>query len=103
MPNRLPRSSLLRAAAALLPCALASQLSPAAAAIIEEDAAERIYESAGPSVVAVHTRVKSGEAEGLGSGVVWDTRGNLLTNYHVVQVCSCEECYACMYASRCKP
>jgi len=85
-PCTLSRSSLLHAVAALLPCALTSQLSPAMADIIEEDAAERIYVSAGPSVVAVHTRAKSGNEEGLGSGFVWDTRGHIVSNFHVIAV-----------------
>ncbi len=36
-----------------------------------------------PSVVSVY--VASGEGVGLGSGVVLDTEGNIITNYHVVE------------------
>ena len=80
------RAGLLHAAAAALPFAVFDRLLPSAnAAIIEEDAAERIFESAGPSVVSVHTRSTVGNAEGLGSGIVWTERGHLLTSYAVVQ------------------
>lgn len=44
-----------------------------------------MYDAAAPSVVAIHTRSKSGDQEGLGSGVVWSVRGHIVTNYHVVQ------------------
>jgi S1-C subfamily serine protease len=82
-----PRSRVLRTAGAAMLGVLTSVQLPADAAIVEEDVAERVYDAAAPSVVAIHTRSKqnSGE-EGLGSGIVWDRLGHLVTNYHVVQV-----------------
>lgn len=66
---------------------ICSKQVPAEAAIVEEDVAERVYAAAAPSVVAIHTRSKTDSGdEGLGSGIVWDRLGHLVTNYHVVQV-----------------
>jgi len=59
---------------------------PADAAIIEEDAAQRLYEAVGACCTSVHIRLANGEGEGLGSGVVWpDGLGHVVTNYHVVK------------------
>ncbi len=50
-----------------------------------EDAtvAQAVAAKALPSVVSVY--VTAGEASGLGSGVILDTDGNIITNYHVVE------------------
>ncbi len=49
-----------------------------------EDAtvAEAVAAKAVPSVVSVYVTTSS--SEGLGSGVILDTEGNILTNYHVI-------------------
>lgn len=86
LEDGLPRSQILRAAAAAVPAILCSRPSPADAAIMEEDTAERVYDAAAPSVVAIHTRSQKGDQDGLGSGIIWDRLGHLVTNYHVVQV-----------------
>jgi putative serine protease PepD len=48
-----------------------------------------LYDSVRPSVVRITTVSSTGvagqQAEGLGSGIVLDEEGNILTNYHVVQ------------------
>ena len=80
-----PRSALLRTTAATLPqLVLVGSQHPARAAIIEEDAAERLFEAVGGSVVSIWVRMDGG-GEGLGSGVIWDRKGSIVTNYHVVQ------------------
>src|SRR5262245_20127007 len=42
-----------------------------------------LYERISPSIVEIHGN--SNRSSGTGSGVVLDSTGNILTNYHVVQ------------------
>ncbi len=68
---------------------------PLAEALTEvERATIRIFESAAPSVVFINTSVMQMDffslnvteiPRGSGSGFVWDTRGHIVTNYHVIQ------------------
>jgi S1-C subfamily serine protease len=44
-----------------------------------------LYEQVRPSVVRINSAVENGNARGVGSGIVLDTEGHILTNYHVVQ------------------
>lgn len=85
----LSRSQLLQKAThaafalVLLPGLAPSQ---AAAAIVEEEAAQNIFESTSSCAASVRIRLSNGEAEGLGSGIVWpDGRGHIVTNYHVIK------------------
>ncbi len=70
---------------------------PIAPTPIDQDLSESertnifVYESCNRSVVNVTTRVVTrgifgvyGEAEGMGSGIVWDKKGHILTNFHVI-------------------
>lgn len=84
------RSQLLHKAApaAAFALLLLPSLRPrqAAAAVIEEEAAQNIFDSASACAASVHIRLSNGEAEGLGSGIVWpDGRGHVVTNYHVIK------------------
>ncbi|MGH2353557.1 MAG: S1C family serine protease, partial [Chloroflexota bacterium] len=53
------------------------------AAVFNEREVIRLYERAGPAVVAISSTV--GQRSGLGSGVIIDPKGIVLTNYHVVR------------------
>ena len=53
------------------------------AAIFDEDEVQRLYERAAPAVVLITRRAARGQ--GLGSGVIVDPKGLVLTNYHVVR------------------
>ncbi|MFI5346856.1 MAG: S1C family serine protease [Elusimicrobiota bacterium] len=66
---------------------------PAAALLPEEENTIKIFREASPSVVFV-TNVALGRTmsmdeyaipQGAGSGFVWDTKGHVVTNFHVVQ------------------
>lgn len=59
---------------------VSSDASPATAATDFPD----LYEQARPSVVRITTGTEN-QAEGLGSGIVLDKEGHILTNYHVVR------------------
>eukprot|EP00884_Botryococcus_braunii_P000578 jgi/Botrbrau1/10520/Bobra.7_1s0004.1 len=57
------------------------------AAIVDEEVAERVFNAAAPSIVSIFNfKNVNGEdiAEGTGSGIVWDTRGHIVTNYHCI-------------------
>ncbi len=65
-----------------------SQASSGAAASISTDYT-KLYEDVRPSIVRITTgeetnNVFDSQREGLGSGIVVDTQGHILTNYHVV-------------------
>lgn len=51
--------------------------------LFDEEQVISVYRQAAPSVVAIYSR--TGPREGLGSGVVIDPKGIVLTNYHVVR------------------
>jgi S1-C subfamily serine protease len=53
------------------------------AAIFDELEVQRLYERAAPAVVLITRRAARGQ--GLGSGVIVDANGIVLTNYHVVR------------------
>ncbi len=48
-----------------------------------QDAFEALYQQVSPGVVAIKVTTSQGAA--LGSGIVYDTDGHVITNYHVVQ------------------
>lgn len=59
----------------------------AVASYIDEEAAEAVFQSSAPSVVAIEDyKVVAGQEvqEGVGSGFVWDTYGHIVTNYHCI-------------------
>lgn len=59
----------------------------ATAAIVDEEVATEVFATASPSVVSLSvTRTVSGTTvtEPLGTGVVWDGLGHVLTNYHCI-------------------
>jgi S1-C subfamily serine protease len=72
--------------------AAAPALAPASASALGDmqAALENIYTQVNPSVVLIqvvegsNTRGAQGSAQALGSGFVWDTQGNIITNNHVV-------------------
>lgn len=79
-------------------------IQPVQAGLIDEQQADNVFSIAGQSVVSIADYKVSGgqeEAEGTGSGFLWDTFGHVVTNYHVVaaakqngvlsdnQVCTC--------------
>jgi S1-C subfamily serine protease len=77
----------IRAAGPLLPVRFEAPLSlngeASKAELFDEQKVMRVYERAAPAVVAIWSR--SGRREGLGSGVVVESDGVVLTNYHVVR------------------
>jgi 2-alkenal reductase len=69
------------------------QISPRGGLLEQEKALVTLFENAAPSVayITTETRVRrgffgeqEGVAQGSGSGFVWDSRGNIVTNHHVV-------------------
>ncbi len=83
MMTRLMLAAVLAAAPAL----------PAAALLPEEENTIKVFREASPSVVFV-TNVALGRSmsmdeyaipQGAGSGFVWDKKGHIVTNFHVVQ------------------
>ena len=54
-----------------------SQAALPAAAALQNNFVD-VFQKVSPSVVQIET------TEGLGSGIVFDTKGNIVTNYHVV-------------------
>jgi 2-alkenal reductase len=70
-----------------LPAAPASAFGEASADDIvaaQEQLLTEMYDRVVPSIVRIESRQGPGFG-GEGSGFVWDTRGHILTNYHVVQ------------------
>lgn len=64
-----------------------SHLQSAQASLIDEQQADDVFSKAGQSVVSIADYKVNGnqeEAEGTGSGFLWDTYGHVVTNYHVV-------------------
>jgi len=55
----------------------------------DEKTTIEIFEAAAPAVVHITTGVRvprfGAELQGTGSGVVWDTKGYIVTNYHVIE------------------
>jgi 2-alkenal reductase len=51
--------------------------------VSQQDRLVNLYEQVSPGVVAIRVLTQDGEA--LGSGFVYDTKGHILTNYHVVE------------------
>lgn len=109
LPNRRQACSSLSSAVLLL--GLHTQ--PVQAGLIDEQQADNVFSIAGQSVVSIADYKVSGgqeEAEGTGSGFLWDTFGHVVTNYHVVaaakqsgvlsdnQVCGC--CLCLLYENR---
>jgi S1-C subfamily serine protease len=58
---------------------------PLALAYAEEQLLIELYENASPSVVYVAVSIGGLTVEGGGSGFVWDTKGHIVTNNHVVE------------------
>ena len=77
----------IRAAGPILPVRFEAPLSlngdASKAELFDEQQVMRVYERAAPAVVAIWSR--SGRREGLGSGVIVESEGVVLTNYHVVR------------------
>ncbi|GBF94268.1 protease Do-like chloroplastic [Raphidocelis subcapitata] len=82
------RAALASTAAAAAALAAPRPRAASAGPLVDEATARAVFESASPSVVAIvqfKTTSAGGEAfEALGSGVVWDDLGHVVTNYHVV-------------------
>lgn len=58
---------------------------PAWAGLVDEENADKVFQSAFPSVVSIVNSRRQGNAdieEGTGSGLVWDKQGHIVTNYH---------------------
>eukprot|EP00878_Enallax_costatus_P012781 GHUV01013348.1.p1 GENE.GHUV01013348.1~~GHUV01013348.1.p1 ORF type:complete len:222 (+),score=21.37 GHUV01013348.1:78-743(+) len=93
-PHRPSRRSLLQqAAVTCLPALLGPQIaecvvpSPAQAYIVDEVVAQSVFAIASRSVVSVNDYKLQGGAEifeGVGTGIVWDKYGHIVTNYHCV-------------------
>jgi len=58
---------------------------PSADLVSQQDTLIAIYQRVNPGVVAIKTYDESGSPVGLGSGWVYDTDGNIVTNDHVVE------------------
>ncbi len=59
----------------------------ARAALVEEDVSMRVFDQASPSVVSIiNYKVEGGVrvAQGIGTGIIWDSLGHVATNYHVI-------------------
>jgi S1-C subfamily serine protease len=76
------------------PNAMPLPITPAGDLADDEKTTIKIFEAASPSVVYVHTIVPQQDplnlnaqqlARGSGTGIVWDERGHIVTNYHVVK------------------
>lgn len=82
------RARVLGAALAAVGCAL-----PAAAQIELERRVSAVYRSASPAVVNITTRIQRYDwpwggrttEEGSGSGFLYDDRGHIVTNFHVIE------------------
>lgn len=88
---RLPRSHLLKMGllgAALSPLAPISPHKATASPLLDENTTVAVFEQASRSAVFIGNYVpqKDGDQklEGVGSGVIWDEAGYIVTNYHVV-------------------
>lgn len=84
LPHASRRAVLLGLLSTLSLCQCSEQ---ATAALIDEQQADKVFEIANPSVVAIsdyRTSDSSEVAEGTGSGFVWDTYGHVVTNYHCI-------------------
>ena len=60
---------------------------PSLAALVEEDVSTHVFEQASPSVVSIiNYKIQGGirVVEGVGTGVIWDQFGHVVTNYHVI-------------------
>jgi S1-C subfamily serine protease len=78
LPNSQSPSSQLPAATPQPPLSVQAPVNPAA----EQDAFTSLYQKVSPGVVAIQVTTSQGGA--LGSGLVYDTDGHIITNYHVV-------------------
>jgi S1-C subfamily serine protease len=58
-------------------------LSPSTSNETQQDRLVEIYKIYNPGVVSIH--VSSAAGDSLGSGIVYDKQGDIITNYHVVQ------------------
>lgn len=79
------RTSTIGALLALTPALIPVQA--ARASIVDEDVATSVFSRAAPSVVSVvNFRNDKGVEvqEGIGTGLVWDTNGHIVTNYHCI-------------------
>lgn len=84
--GRRPSLAALLAAAAAASVGGGSAL-PATASYVEQDVAQAVYEARKRSVVSLADLAITGDnevLEGVGSGVVWDALGHIITNYHCV-------------------
>lgn len=68
---------------------LAGKTPPSATGyLIQQDVSQAVFETGSVSSVAVlieTTNGKDAEIDGVGSGIVWDREGHIVTNYHVVE------------------
>lgn len=85
--RRRPRARVVGAVLAAVGCGL-----PAAAQIELERRVSEVYRTAGPAVVNIAARIQSFDwlrgrttEEGAGSGFLYDDRGHIVTNFHVIE------------------
>ena len=67
---------------------LGSAITPASAALFDEELVQAVYERASPAVVDVNVDRKQGDSFsrlGFGSGFLIDSEGHIVTNNHVIQ------------------
>lgn len=67
---------------------LGSAVTPASAALFDEELVQAVYERASPAVVDVNVDRREGDSFsrlGFGSGFLIDTEGHIVTNNHVIQ------------------
>src|SRR5688572_8033768 len=93
-PSRLLRWGAALAAAATALGSGAQQprpVAPRGALLSQEQAVVRLFEAAAPSVASITTQglarrgfFMAEVAQGAGSGFVWDDKGHVVTNHHVI-------------------
>ena len=67
---------------------LGSAITPASAALFDEEVVQAVYDRVSPAVVDVNVDRKEGDSFnrlGFGSGFLIDTEGHIVTNNHVIQ------------------
>jgi S1-C subfamily serine protease len=91
MPTLTPVPALVAAPTATAAPAQATPEPTASLAMALQAEVEAVYKQAGPAVVNITSQVIAYDVfmqpvpqEGTGSGFIYDTQGNIVTNYHVV-------------------